>query len=654
MIEEQEIEEAEAAAAEEAAAAAALAELGTRSSAAEAAASIKSTSFEADGDLDSVLVDVLSEGFAGGKAEAAAAVLTKGLVSVRTLADCETAAELKDCLTRLGLGTSNKAAKRMLRAASSIYPPDPASATSGDSSAGDDLSVEQAIALAPHKDGKAGGRKPVLPPPAPVAKPRPKSPRSTRPPIPSKSVISPTDDLPASSVSFLPLRAAGKAAASGGLVVHGIVGSILVAKCSAAEAEELYGSVAPTQLAQLGFPLGESAAENISCVESALGPVLDVVLEMGPRDSGLMPAAAALARMLATAKGASTKGVPAEESGGRPGSPLDSIASFLLSQSMGAPAKDMLEATGADRVARVAACPASSSALEGLRALSSSPTHGPSAPAKLLSAVAAASAEDASLAALLHTIKIPNASSAALGSNPGLTDPRARHAGVAAAASIVADMAVRALADEARAMMPMSSDAATRMAKMVWFGTFLKNEPDIFSVDKLVAEKKTNQIFPLLLYVYSTAHLHDPTAPRTLAAVSLIHEGLQLPTALRPYLAELSAAWDGFQHGGGIPSCAEVLVVAERNYPSALTFTARPVADASEARASAAELKASKAAAAATQSALEAQAKELKELKASVKALRSSQAPTAPVAGGKGAGRGAGGVTFVPPAPTVP
>jgi hypothetical protein len=643
LQEQIEEEEAEAAAAAEAAAdAAALADTST---AAEAASAVKATSFEEDGDLDSELINVLSEGFrAAGRAKEAAAVLTKGLVDVRTLADCETFDGVQDCLGRLGLGISKNGAKHIVAAALSLYPPDPASGTSGESSADNDLSVEQALALAP-RNNKANGRRSA-------AKPRSKSPRPPRPPAAPKPVLTPSETLPSSAVSFLPLRAAGKEVSSEGFVVHGVVGAILVAKCTAAEAKELYNSVAPTQLAQLGFLRGDSADVNVSCVESALEPVLEKVLEMGPRDSGLVSAAASLARMLATAKSASTK-IASATSGGRPESPLDSLASFLLSQSMGAPAKDMLEATGADRVARVAANSVSSATLERLRALSSSQTHGPSMPAKLLSTVASASAEDPALAALIHTLKLPSASSAALGLNL-VTDSRARHAGVAAAASIVADMAVRALADETRAMMPMPAEAASRMAKMVWYGTFLKNEPEIFTVDKLVADKKANMIFPLLTYVYSAAHLQDPSAARTLAAVSLITEGQQLAAALRPFLAELAAAWSGFQHGGSIPVCAEVLVVAERNCPSLLTYTSRPAADATEAKASAAELKASKAAAAAMASSLESQAKELKELKASVKALRSAQGGTAPHAGGKGAGGRGGGVAFATPAPSVP
>ena len=642
LQEQIEEEEAEAAAAAEAAADAAA--LADKSTAAEAATAIKATSFEEDGDLDSELIDVLSEGMrTAGMAKAAAVLLTKGLVDVRTLSECETPAGIKDCLGRLGIGTSERAARRILKAAISFYPLGSESGTSRYSSDDNALSVEQALAIAP-RSNKAVVRKSA-------AKPRSKSPRQLRPPAAPKPVLTPAETLPSAAVSFRPLRAASKEVSSEGFVVHGIVGAILVAECTAAEAKELYNSVAPVQLAQMGFLRGDSADVNVSCVESALEPVLEKVLEMGPRDSGLASAAASLARMLATAKSASTKSASAT-SGGRD-SPLDSLASLLLSQSMGAPAKDMLEATGADRVARVAANSVSSATLERLRALSSSQTHGPSMPAKLLSTVASASAEDPALAALIHTLKLPSASSAALGLNL-VTDSRARHAGVAAAASIVADMAVRALADETRAMMPMPAEAATRMAKMVWYGTFLKNEPDIFTVDKLVADKKANMIFPLLTYVYSAAHLQDPSAARTLAAVSLINEGQQLAAALRPFLAELAAAWSGFQHGGSIPVCAEVLVVAERNCPSLLTYTSRPAADATEAKASAAELKASKAAAAAMASSLESQAKELKELKASVKALRSAQGGTAPHAGGKGAGGRGGGVAFATPAPSVP
>ena len=113
LQEQIEEEEAEAAAAAEAAADAAA--LADKSTAAEAATAIKATSFEEDGDLDSELIDVLSEGMrTAGMAKAAAVLLTKGLVDVRTLSECETPAGIKDCLGRLGIGTSESAARRIL------------------------------------------------------------------------------------------------------------------------------------------------------------------------------------------------------------------------------------------------------------------------------------------------------------------------------------------------------------------------------------------------------------------------------------------------------------------------------------------------------------------------------------------------------------
>ena len=134
---------------------------------------------------------------------------------------------------------------------------------------------------------------------------------------------------------------------------------------------------------------GPARGARVALAAGALGICAAVALVLYPRQQplALLGNDEALARMLATAKSASTK-IASATSGGRPESPLDSLASFLLSQSMGAPAKDMLEATGADRVARVAANSVSSATLERLRALSSSQTHGPSMPAKLLSTVA--------------------------------------------------------------------------------------------------------------------------------------------------------------------------------------------------------------------------------------------------------------------------
>ena len=72
------------------------------------------------------------DGGVGAGAKEAAAVLTNGLVDVRTLSECETAAGIKDCLGRLGISTPERAARRILKAAISFYPLGSESGTSRD------------------------------------------------------------------------------------------------------------------------------------------------------------------------------------------------------------------------------------------------------------------------------------------------------------------------------------------------------------------------------------------------------------------------------------------------------------------------------------------------------------------------------------------
>ena len=642
MKDEIEREEAEAAAAEEAAAEAAriaftAAQL---TPVADGLEKGRSASFAADGALDRNLVSVMSDGYpSAGQAEEMAAILTKNFVGVRMLAEAEHAGDVKNTLKECGLTTTSTAAKRIFNAARTIYPQGPGSETSNDDSDGGTLSVRQALALGPATAKRN-----------PAARTRSRSPRASRAVLQSAGAEKPPPHQPVKWSEGFDLTPPPEEAAPAGLVVYGAVGSVVTAKCSPAEIEELYKRVAPTQLKQFGFTAGSSAVENVACVESALSTILTAVLDMGPSGDGLQAAAAALAKMLAAA---AAKAAPGGSPDPRPDSTMEqNFASLFLAQSLAAPAKDLATQTGEERAARVAGNPESSARLEQLRGLSSSTARGPGAPAALLKAVTSAAADDVLLAELIHTVKLPSASSAAVGSNPSCLDPRARHAGVAAATGIVQDMAVRALADVARSMVSMTPDTAIKFAKMVWFGTLLKNEPDIFKVDTLISEKKVHLLFPLFAYSYAASHQHDPSAPRTLATVSLLHEGLQLPAAIKPYFAELNATWDSFQHGAELPSCAAVLLVAERTSPAAMVYTARPDADASN-KAAAAELKASKAAQAAVQATLDSQAKELKELKASIKGIRATQPTSVPQQGGKGAGRG-GGAPQTPPAPTVP
>ena len=91
----------------------------------------KTTSFEADADLDPDLISALSEVFKGaGEAETAAARLTARLISVRQIADAEDPPDVMGLVATCGFSISRSAAKRLYSAARSFFPADLGSETS--------------------------------------------------------------------------------------------------------------------------------------------------------------------------------------------------------------------------------------------------------------------------------------------------------------------------------------------------------------------------------------------------------------------------------------------------------------------------------------------------------------------------------------------